>query len=418
MYYHSLFLALLLKSSYLFAQDVVKHKTVPLIYPKNVLKECKIWVDSVHSAYNQQITPTFQVTPHGFCKHIFLKFANSKRAALLKDLQTQITLTEFQKKYIPKISKTSFEILIERSNKNGTPALYLRSHWENDSNLVITPPVTNYKNDTTIHWFYTLGENELRACYFPKGIQAPILPASYARLVGYVDALIDPTISRLLPLEDEKNRRFGKFRTELPNGWINWSKKEQSKLLDDWRRLYIRKSCSQDGRPIRYAIELAQIAASANRWDIFLRAHLKILEKRYQKPCVNCIQTHMRELEAIGINVPDLLLGSNLQVQSTSAHRYRKPTKEIARALLECKDKEIILEQLLNMIKDPMLDILNRYLAATLYIDYLIVLHETTSKTTDSTIAISLIQKTIMTLPPILRKKFDFHLKIISHKTH
>lgn len=384
-------------------------QTGKLIYPPSIFKKCQAWADSVQNIYYQQDTPSYQAIPQAIGYSISYSIKNAKeKKAILEELDQQIFLLNFQEKYRVAVEKDEFILPYLKTNPEG------QIYWKEDSlEFVSTGKASN--PNSSIHWYYNLTGRQLKAYYFPKGIEQPTLPATYAYWVGYVDALVDPTVPRLLPYGEHTEERFGRLSSELSRGWSYWSKNRLNNLLEEWRNLRIKRDCGMDKRPLRYAVELAQIAAAAERWDIFLRAHLYVLEERYQVPCKECPQTHMMELEALNIDVPALLLGSLLSIQSKHSHHYFKDHQKLAKALKEAKDKEYILEQVLTMIQEEQLDTYNRYKAAHLYLEYLLEKRHIEDNKANFLEEVKTLKKAIATLPGNLHRNFGFHLMMLSY---
>jgi hypothetical protein len=136
------------------------------------------------------------------------------------------------------------------------------------------------------------------------------------------------------------------------------------------RRVY--GSCSQDPAPRDHALAIAQLAAETAAWEIFLRAHLNILNDFFSRNSdASYAQgkrgTYIQELEELGLNVPTLLLGITLRSDNTASRHYYGQTNRIGRALAESRSRDSISEQINKAIADPNLDDFNRLLFWYLY---------------------------------------------------
>lgn len=136
------------------------------------------------------------------------------------------------------------------------------------------------------------------------------------------------------------------------------------------RRVY--GQCSMDSGPRDHALEIAQLSAKAAQWEFFLRAHLDILNDNFSRMTDGSYawgrrQTYLKELEALGINVPYLMLGIALRVDNVSENHYFGAVGRVGRALAESKDLPQVESILRQGIADPALDDLNRKLFYYLY---------------------------------------------------
>ena len=137
------------------------------------------------------------------------------------------------------------------------------------------------------------------------------------------------------------------------------------KALQMKRSYSVTGRCSMDSRPRKHAREICRLAAEADQWDIFLRAHLDIMNDNFSRASDGSYaqagrQTYLRELEVLNINTIDLLLGSCLRASNTSDHHYDSSPSRIARALAESKDRAAISKLLKTMVSDTTLDLNNR----------------------------------------------------------
>lgn len=131
-------------------------------------------------------------------------------------------------------------------------------------------------------------------------------------------------------------------------------------------------SCSQDPAPREHALAIAQLAAKTATWEIFLRAHLDILNDYFSRNsdasyAQSSRGTYIQELEALGFDVPMLLLGISLRSGNTANRHYYGQPNRIGRALAESRNRDIISAQISKAIADPNLDDFNRLLFWYLY---------------------------------------------------
>ena len=131
-------------------------------------------------------------------------------------------------------------------------------------------------------------------------------------------------------------------------------------------------SCSQDPAPREHALAIAQLAAETAAWEIFLRAHLNILNDYFSRSSdASYAQykrgTYIQELEELGFDIPALLLGISLRAENTASGHYYGQTDRIGRALAESRNQDSMSEQISKAIADPNLDDFNRLLFWNLY---------------------------------------------------
>lgn len=133
--------------------------------------------------------------------------------------------------------------------------------------------------------------------------------------------------------------------------------------------------CSQDRRPRHHAMKICMLAAETAHWEIFLRAHLDIMNDRFARHTDGSYaqagrKTYLRELEALNINATDLLLGTSFSVAHVSNRHYWASIQRTGRALADASNKDALEEQILSFVRDPNLDPLNRFLMAYLFKNY------------------------------------------------
>jgi hypothetical protein len=140
-------------------------------------------------------------------------------------------------------------------------------------------------------------------------------------------------------------------------------------------------SCSQDSRPREHARDIAILAAQAHSWDIFLRAHLDIMNDRFERATDGSYawearKTYLKELEELNLNIVDLMLGLTLRAQNVAGNHYYGTIWRMGWALTESKEKALFEEKAMAMMKDNSLDEFNRGLIFLLYKTYINYLDE------------------------------------------
>lgn len=144
--------------------------------------------------------------------------------------------------------------------------------------------------------------------------------------------------------------------------------------LDLKRSRKVLGSCSMDFSPRYHAMDIAQLSAESYSWDIFLRAHLDIMNDRFERVSDGSYawaarQTYIKELEELNINVPDLIFGISLRTSNPAENHYYGSIRRLGRAIAESKDRDQFEKEIKSMISDTMLDDYNRVLMFYLFVN-------------------------------------------------
>ncbi len=147
------------------------------------------------------------------------------------------------------------------------------------------------------------------------------------------------------------------------------------KALEYKRNRRVIGGCSMDNSPRVHALNIAKLSAETVNWETFLRAHLDIMNDRFERVSDGSYaqagrQTYLRELEELDINVPDLLLGISLRIDNASRNHYVGSLSRLGRALAETQQPRELEQRLLAMVADKELDDFNRVLAYYLFLNY------------------------------------------------
>lgn len=165
-------------------------------------------------------------------------------------------------------------------------------------------------------------------------------------------------------------------------------------------------ACSEDDSPRYHAFNITLLAAETARWDVFLRAHLDIMNDNFERAAETNVakarrSTYIKELEVLDINVLELLLGSSLRVSDAAEGHYWGDIGRIGKALAET-DKPLIFEaKIERMLRDNALDDYNRVLMYFVWHSYLVCLSEKASIDRNA----KALQKAISILPPYLSRQ-------------
>ncbi len=160
---------------------------------------------------------------------------------------------------------------------------------------------------------------------------------------------------------------------EIDNFLSTINDKEGELLM---KRCYqVMGACSQDQSPRLHLQGIAMLSAETANWEAFLRAHLDVMNDRVSRASDGSYawderHTYIAELEALGIDVTSLVIGSCLYYENPARHHYFGSVSRVGRALSETKHATEVEQTLLSMIKDPHLDDLNRLICYYLFRNY------------------------------------------------
>lgn len=188
-----------------------------------------------------------------------------------------------------------------------------------------------------------------------------------ARLPARIDSLhkADPEFRLLLEAALLEAKQLSESTPDLEDYVGRYISLKEALELKRHRRVF--GMCSMDSRPRVHAQEIALLAAETTSWEIFLRAHLDIMNDRFDRMSDGSYawkarQTYIKEIEVLDINVPDLIFGISLRAQNLSDGHYFSRIGRTGRALAESKDLELFENRMLEMVADRELDLFNRLL--------------------------------------------------------
>lgn len=167
--------------------------------------------------------------------------------------------------------------------------------------------------------------------------------------------------------------------------------------------------CSMDDSPRIHAQNIAILSAEAVNWEVFLRAHLDIMNDRFERVSDGSYawagrKTYIRELEALDINVTDLLLGISLRIDNPSQNHYFGSIGRLGRALAETKYADEVENKMLEMIADETLDDYNRVLIYFLFLNY----NHHIADENEQQANIEQLKKAVAVMPAYLSEKITF----------
>jgi hypothetical protein len=307
-----------------------------------------------------------------------------------------------------------YESSYSLSDKKGFTGKNIRGSWF----YFLEPQSTYYKNNT------------LYCRFFKEDWQSIALPDRYSKLIQYVDCMIDTSAYLYLIDKSEKTKytdHFAMVKKYIGDKAGGRLKNKSSfyaedyiafadnnlrndpaflQLVDETIRKCVREKsyghdiealartfgyykealamkrsyrvmgmCSMDDSPRLHALAIAALAAQSHSWDIFLRAHLDIMNDHFERVsdgsyAYGARQTYLKELEELNLNVVDLMLGLTLRASNTATNHYSGTVSRLGRALAESKDRTQFEESAIVMLKDKALDKFNRGLIFLLYHTY------------------------------------------------
>jgi hypothetical protein len=240
-------------------------------------------------------------------------------------------------------------------------------------------------------------DESLSAFYFPEDFKSTALETKYSRQIGYADCLIDTVVTKL---KDDKTEGW----IEMPENWQSLSSKNKEKLLDDMRSTEVIGFCSQDSRPREHAFNIALLSAETANWEVFLKAHLDIMNDRFDRMSDGSYaygerKTYIKELEELNIDIIDLLIGISLRVENAATNHYYGNIGRLGRAISESKNHHRFKEQILSMLEDRGLDDYNRMVSYFLFMSY----HNHIENKDEKKENLKLLAQSIQTLPDYLK---------------
>ena len=149
----------------------------------------------------------------------------------------------------------------------------------------------------------------------------------------------------------------------------------KEKSLEIMRHRRVMGRCSQDPAPRLHARDIALMAAETNSWNIFLRAHLDIMNDRFERAsdgsyAYGMRKTYLKELEMLNLDIVDLMIGLSLRAGNTAENHYTGTIWRLGWALTESKDSSLFEQKTKQLLQDNQLDEFNRGLMFLLYRTY------------------------------------------------
>jgi hypothetical protein len=220
---------------------------------------------------------------------------------------------------------------------------------------------------------------------------------------------------------DDEWAKGGKFKTLLASAHEETIRSNTShQRLEDYVSRYISKAealklkrnrivvggCSMDASPRIHALEIATLSAESFNWEIFLRAHLDIMNDNFSRRSDGSWayagrKTYISELEHLNIDVPSLMLGISLRISNPSGYHYYGDIGRLGRALSESKYSSELEKQMVKAIRDTTLDAFNRAVIFNLFRSYVAYLDDASRKREGR----ALLEESLTYLPDYLSKR-------------
>jgi hypothetical protein len=438
---YGLFLLVMI-TGYCHGQNTLRIYPNGLIYADTTMHKSRLIVDSPNAKFRaNNVSHPYYSLPQGRADYVEIP---SK--AVLQEIKKGMSYAGFAKAHPGSIvQKDAWLVKTHYTDQGKRLIQYYGLPAACCEEVSISLPSTA-ANDKNSGWVISA---DGKAAFYIKKLETQQLPPAYARLVQYVDYVIDTTTDIYLPgakeIVDQKvkaDSKAGKFiglvrtfpnepmppKDSLSEAFANYPKNrrtwdslrllhvdQQMKTEVSWKaslseardealatgntdteldffiaqylskadalklkrgRKVIGKS-KRDLSPRYHAAEISQLAAETTQWDIFLRAHLDImndtgLERRSDGNLKKLAQrdTYVKELEEMNIAVVDLMIGTTLRVQKMSDNHYWGSNSRVGAALADSKEKYNVKNRLLRMIQDPALDPFNRLQAAYMFSNY------------------------------------------------
>lgn len=448
-----------------------------LIYDSPTMSKLGKTVDSLNLQFKKCEAKNFRSLEQGYGTYILItKNVRRAREAMHQNMGLEDLLRKFRTSEV----KTNLWIVKERRNYNEKRTIQYRSEGS-DFFYINVPDAQQF--DKTSGWIYEDHDDNIEIFYLHK-LKSSVIPDEYARLIQYVDCMIDtaatifprverpdsliyilglgskvkefaflamdfetkpkePEIDVNNPLTMEAYTRYhadvenwnirriqaldekmlDQKNVELLNQAVSESIIDQTgfyldyyaqrylspaKALELKRSFRVRGFCSADTGPRDHAKAICKLAAETNQWDIFVRAHLDILNDNFERSSDGVWawegrETYIKELEELDINTVELMVGTCLSSIDVSDNHYQAVTSRIGRALAESRYKSEAENLLIDMTRDPRLDLYNRMEMAYAFIFYNRSLQDRQVYSSN----LERIKKAIETLPDDLHKRYS-----------
>jgi hypothetical protein len=276
--------------------------------------------------------------------------------------------------------------------------------------------------------------------YFPnarsdRDIQSHKRGQKYGEFIGYVNnntfdsnrhnfyyygiRASDTCVRNRLSLQPQFKKLLGEAAEEaLQNDYktSDWFEDMAGEYYSKKMELALRRShkavgfCSRDSGPRKHLFSIALLAAETANWQVFLRAHLDIMNDRVDRMADANSEwgrrlTYIKELEDLDINVYELMLAICFVIDNPASNHYLGSIDRLGRAFAEAKDRTKLEQEILTMIEDNELDDLNRLRMHYLFLNYIYNL----PKKQDRATALSKLEAADKKLPFYIYSKLEIN---------
>lgn len=400
-----------------------------LLYSPEDLRELRLTADSLQLVYRQcELKNDFSSWPQARVYGIDLRYRGDPDT-LLQYLHRGVTVEEVRARFGYAFTRpVDWQTLVRKEirNVNGEMQEYFLSV---KTGMIREISINQefreaWQNVRKGQWAYSIYEqtnkndNVIHAFRLEEDFTSLPIPERYARLIQYVDCMVDTTTElmltdrNLIPVKGTLRGQFDEWlvRTYGRKAVIGtmdtltrdriWKDARHREALiaktdqvvkeaiktgsssyqleffmekggDPAQVLLLKRSrrvvgyCSYDTSPRSHGRDIAVWAARAHDWPSFIRSHLNIMNDAFERMAYSYMGqlrfgTYLRELEALGMPSADLLIGSIFRVQGTARLHYMGASTRIGRAFVETKDRDLFENTVLEMLKDAELDDYNR----------------------------------------------------------
>ncbi len=442
-----LFYLILIVSTISYGQES-EFQTFPngLIYDEQTMSRLELIVDSLNLKFKACDLA------HPYYSHYqgFAYFVSITSKAVRDAISNGISFDQFVQKYPANVEEKLWLVKLEFTNRKGTQMI---SYSGLPYGYSDQPSITVKKKHTTNKTSGWVMSDSGEEAVFLTGLAQYELPYKLARLVQYVDCMIDTTSQIYFPnagaevyqmvTQGSKAQEFMKWAQNFPDRpeFPDYDKLEREQFeqaaaeyeakhshwdslrlaaldqkmssshywrsvlidaaedglasgnTDEWLEFYVARylskekalqlkrsrkvmgGCSMDLSPRYHAVNICKLAAETAKWDIFLRAHLDVMNDRFDRQSDGSYawagrKTYLKELEELDIEAIDLLLGTALAVENVSTNHYQSSIGRAGRALADAKNKDQPEARLTSIVEDENLDPYNRLLMAYLFHNY------------------------------------------------
>jgi hypothetical protein len=382
-----------------------------LIYSESTIGKLSSIADSLNLRF-RSCGPDrkFQSRQQSIGHLIIMKSGNIKSAA--RDIEAKISFEDFLLKYPG--AEVRRDVLVVKWKYTNYKEIEVVEFEQivlgkGYGSSVTTTDLETYRRSMHSEWVHMYrkkgeyADERLTAFYFPSGFVSKEIPEKYAQMIGYADCMIDTTTAKM-------HHKLEERWVDLPKNWVTLSASKKENLLERMRGSRVVGFCSQDSRPRMHAINIAMLSAETFKWEVFLKAHLDIMNDRFERISDGSYawaqrQTYIRELEVLNINVRDLMFGISFRIENPGLHHYYGSISRLGRALAETGNRDEIEESMLSVIADESLDDYNRVLFMFLFLNYNYHLQDKALKQTNQ----EKFLMTMDTLPAYIRNEFKVY---------